>query len=259
MTVVWRMDMSPSDKLVLLALADAANDDGVTWMAIKTKQDGKLDLLQKCSLSQRAIQTAIRRLEEAGLISRCEKPGKGVIYTVLPGQSGGVQQMHPMAERGAAGAGGGAAGAPKPSTNPQSKRPNGLFPEEPKPSRRKPRVLMPEGFPSETDIAWARGWISAEGKTVSIDREIDRIRNYSVQKAWRNCDWSAAWRNWIINACERAPSLGLVQTVKDDHDPWPMRMRAWSRQEGWNDVDWGPEPFEPGCRVPPEHLPRAAE
>ena len=84
MTSVWRLDLSPTDKMVLLALADAANDDGVCWTPIKARTPGKLDLLTKCSLSERAIQGAIKRLCESGLLSRLERPGKGVISTVTP-------------------------------------------------------------------------------------------------------------------------------------------------------------------------------
>ena len=34
MTKVWRMDLPTTDKMVLLALADAANDDGMCWTAV---------------------------------------------------------------------------------------------------------------------------------------------------------------------------------------------------------------------------------
>lgn len=88
MTAVWKMDLPASDKMVLLALADAANDDGVTWIAVSSRKQGeKLDLKKKCSLSERAIQGAIKRLCEAGHLARVERPGKGVIYTVTPAAS----------------------------------------------------------------------------------------------------------------------------------------------------------------------------
>lgn len=85
MTEVWRMDLPPSDKMVLLALADAANDDGVTWIAVASrKQTERLDLKKKSGLSERAIQGAIKRLCEAGFLARDERAGRGVIYTVTP-------------------------------------------------------------------------------------------------------------------------------------------------------------------------------
>lgn len=95
MTAVWRLDLSATDKIVLLALADAANDDGVCWTAVRARDPNKLDLLTKCSLSERAIQGAIKRLCAAGLLSRQERPGRGVIYTVTPAADAPPQQMRP--------------------------------------------------------------------------------------------------------------------------------------------------------------------
>ena len=116
MTEVWRLDLPTSDKMVLLALADAANDDGVTWMALESREGVKLDLIKKTSLSRRAIQSALKRLCDAGYLSRLDRPGKGVIWTVKGCISRTAHDVHP---RGAGDAPGGAAGAPKPSTNPQ--------------------------------------------------------------------------------------------------------------------------------------------
>ena len=134
-----------------------------------------------------------------------------------------------------------------------------LPPKGEKKARRKPETELPEGFPDLKALQDAKARVLDAGAAVKISAEAERFRNHAAQTDRRARDWMAAWRNWILNAIERAPSLGLVQTQKSDHDPWPARMRSWHRQEGWNDVDWGPEPFEPGCRVPPEHLPRAAE
>jgi len=83
MAAVWPLPLSTTDKVVLLALADAANDEGVTWIPLRS-QKGKLDILTKTSLGERAIQGAIKRLTEAGHLSRVERPGKGCIYTVYP-------------------------------------------------------------------------------------------------------------------------------------------------------------------------------
>ena len=88
MAAVWPLDIPTTDKMVLLALADAANDSGVTWIAVRSKKrDEKLDILRKCSLSERAIQGAIKRLCATGHLDRAETPGKGVTYTVHPTQT----------------------------------------------------------------------------------------------------------------------------------------------------------------------------
>lgn len=86
MTAVWRLDIPTTDKMVLLALADAANDDGVTWIALKHRNpdNPKMDLLKKTSLSERAVQGAVKRLIEAGYLDREIKQGKGIWWFVTP-------------------------------------------------------------------------------------------------------------------------------------------------------------------------------
>jgi hypothetical protein len=77
MTRVWDLDLPDSDKIVLLALADCANDEGHCWPSVAS-------LVRKCSKSERTIQASIKRLVDEGLLVRREVPGKGCNYTVLP-------------------------------------------------------------------------------------------------------------------------------------------------------------------------------
>jgi hypothetical protein len=77
MTRVWELDLPDSDKIVLLALADCANDEGHCWPSVAS-------LVRKCSKSERTIQGSIKRLVDEGLLVRREVPGKGCNYTVLP-------------------------------------------------------------------------------------------------------------------------------------------------------------------------------
>lgn len=77
MSEVWQIDLPASDKLVLLALADCANDEGGCWPSMKT-------LVMKCSKGERTIQASIKSLVEAGHLSRAERLGKGCFYTVHP-------------------------------------------------------------------------------------------------------------------------------------------------------------------------------
>lgn len=77
MTAAWKIDATSTDKLVLLALADWANGEGLCWPSIK-------QLADKSGLAERGLQMAIKRLCEAGHLTRCEVTGKGVNYTVHP-------------------------------------------------------------------------------------------------------------------------------------------------------------------------------
>jgi hypothetical protein len=85
MTAVWeRIDLTSTQKLVLLALADWANDEGLCWPSIDR-------VAVKASLKRRAVQMTIRSLEEFGFLRREELVGRGNKYWVnIP-----VQNMHP--------------------------------------------------------------------------------------------------------------------------------------------------------------------
>lgn len=77
MSLVWELDLPDSEKLVLLALADCANDDGHCWPGMNA-------LKRKCTKSDRTIQLAIKMLVVKGHLTRREVPGKGCNYTVHP-------------------------------------------------------------------------------------------------------------------------------------------------------------------------------
>jgi hypothetical protein len=77
MTAVWALPLNDSEKIVLLALADCANDEGHCWPGMRS-------LVAKCSKSERTIQGAIQRLVDGGHLTRREVPGKGCNYTVHP-------------------------------------------------------------------------------------------------------------------------------------------------------------------------------
>lgn len=106
MSAVWELDIPATEKMVLLALADNANDEGLCWPAIKT-------IARKCSRSERAVQYAVKALEALGLLKVDVLHGKTHRFWVtLEGCNHctlGVQPLHQ----------GGATTAPKPSYNHQ--------------------------------------------------------------------------------------------------------------------------------------------
>jgi DNA-binding Lrp family transcriptional regulator len=94
MSKVWDMDLPAKDKLVLLALADCANDDGLAWPSIAT-------LARKCGCDARTVQRNLRRLEAAGHISREEVIGKGCKYRFTPRQIATPDKSPPRQNDGA--------------------------------------------------------------------------------------------------------------------------------------------------------------
>lgn len=80
MNIAWENETSGNDKLVLLALADWCNDDGYCWPSIRK-------LCIKTRASERTVQSIIKRLVEAGHITRQERPGHGCRYLIHPRNS----------------------------------------------------------------------------------------------------------------------------------------------------------------------------
>lgn len=61
MGLVWQLELPSHLKLVLLAIADHANDDGWAY-------PGQTSLARKCSVSPRQVRSSISQLVEAGLL-----------------------------------------------------------------------------------------------------------------------------------------------------------------------------------------------
>lgn len=79
MTAAWAVDIPAGEKLVLLALADCANDEGHCWPGIAS-------LMRKTGKGERSLQVALKVLELSGHITRDHVAGKGCNYTVHPQQ-----------------------------------------------------------------------------------------------------------------------------------------------------------------------------
>jgi Helix-turn-helix domain len=109
MGAIFDLDIPSAEKLVLLAMADYARDDGTgCYPAIAT-------LAKKTSLSRRGTQKLIRRLQGAGFVADTGKISKlGTIeYTVtleggergslLVGRTPGLKRANASARRGRTG------------------------------------------------------------------------------------------------------------------------------------------------------------
>jgi hypothetical protein len=77
MSQVWDLALPAFEKLVLLALADCANDEGECWPSVST-------LKRKTGAGERTIQRSIRALETLGIVERVETYGKSNRYWIHP-------------------------------------------------------------------------------------------------------------------------------------------------------------------------------
>lgn len=223
-------------KLVLIKLADNANDKGECWPSYQHIAD-------QCECSRTAVRNHIDALEEMGLIKRENRVGvnngKGntsnVYYlkldtTPMPLNGTGVchDVAHPMPSDGT------------PPMPPDGTRTSHSFEPVTEPNSLSGR----EGFMSEA--AKRRIGISPNGeipfpalfkpsadhiamaaeKGVSIETELLNFRDYHLSRGTLLIDWNSAFRVWIRNA--RVNPLAKRGRVEQETPHWNSR-------EGWED------------------------
>ena len=74
-SLAWPLKMSTGLKFVLVAICDAANDDGEAFLCIDT-------ISFKTALSVRAVQSHLKTLEQIGFIRKDERPGRSSVFSV---------------------------------------------------------------------------------------------------------------------------------------------------------------------------------
>lgn len=179
---------NPLRKLVLIKLADNANDEGECWPSYQHIAD-------QCEVSRSTAKSHIRALEDMGLLKR-EFRRKGelnqsnVFYLTLdnaqqiPPESGGAG-----ADRGGAGADLGCGAGAAPRTY------HSFEPVKEPLERKKKPSSMPEGFsPSASHQKMA------EEFGISLQDEFDKFTDHHLSKGSKFIDWSRALNTWLRNA-----------------------------------------------------------
>jgi hypothetical protein len=192
MTAVWAITLPDSEKLVLLALADCANDEGVCWPSMAT-------LAAKCSKSDRTVQAAIKALVGKGHLTRNEILGKGCNYTVHP-RSGCAPE----------------AAAPRKDFTPEAiadtpeaasdKPSRTIIPKKDKPSLGKRATKIPSDFApvmSGKTASVVAGW--PPGKFADV---VEHFIDHHTAKGTLSHDWQASWRTWVKNDAKWEPRNG---------------------------------------------------
>lgn len=207
---VWPLEIPATSKLVLLSLADQANDSGTCWPS-------QPQIAKRCSLTDRAVRIQIQFLEEAGMLTRAVKPGVGTTFVLTwleaeprndvpprnniplrndvpatPEQSSGnpgttfrqtVSKRQQPSE---------AAGKPAPGDAGRKQQSKG--------SRLPADWILPKPW-GEWAVAEVPSWTPDQVRKVA-----DKFRDYWIAKPGREAikaDWLATWRNWVRREAER--------------------------------------------------------
>lgn len=210
MTLAWQTPLPHADKIVLLALSDNANDEGFCYPSIAT-------LSRKCGLEERSIHRVIVRLEDAGHVTRRERPGRSTVYTVHPLATPDRPSYRPKVTLtegrpvAASGASDTQSGPPltEGHTTPDRGSPITVMESsvESPPNRqvRKTAQRLPEGFGLTEDRRAV-----AVAEKVDAQREFGRFRDHWLAASGANArkhNWDAAWRNWCRKAADMKPTI----------------------------------------------------
>ncbi|HBQ5841237.1 TPA: helix-turn-helix domain-containing protein [Klebsiella pneumoniae] len=223
-------------KLVLIKLADNANDKGECWPSYQHIAD-------QCECSKSAVRNHIDALEDMGLIKRENRVGvnngkgntsnvyylnldvtpmppksTGVCHEIAPPMpSDGTPPMPPDGTR--------TSHSFEPVTEPDSLSARGKFISEAAKRRigisSNGEIPFPPAFkPSADHIA-----IASE-KGINIETELLNFRDYHQARGTKLIDWNSAFRVWLRNA--RVNPLSGRQRSEPDSP-------HWNSPEGWKD------------------------
>lgn len=192
MSAVWDADLTPTKKLVLLALADQANDDGLCWPSVGTIE-------KRTGLAERGVQIALAELEEANHLKRKFRSGHSTYYYIHPRTTCTPHEMPPAPR------------APTPALD-APPPPHHVHPESSfEPSLTKVSVAtkpkrgtrLPDDWePNAANLKFVR---EVAPDLIAEDIEL-RFRDY-----WHSTpgakgvklDWDATWRNWVRAEADR--------------------------------------------------------
>ena len=175
--IEWAFNQStpnPSAKLVLLALADHADEHGHCWPGIARIE-------QRTGLSRSTVIRALAELETGRLIERTRRGTTSNSYTLTS-----VTMTPPKCHHDTTPS---VTMTPEPSLE-TSKKPN---------RARAQLSSITEDWHPDADL-----WKWAHDNFPLFTREdltnaTDRFRDHWISKAERRADWRASWRNWIRN------------------------------------------------------------
>lgn len=184
-------------KLVLIKLADNANDQGFCWPSHQYIAD-------QCEISKRSVINHISALEEMGLVTvkkrKKESGGNHSNYYYL--HFDGVKILH----------GGSENSAPSPSENSAPITCHSLEPvKEPicgkaEPKKEKRMTQLPDSFePNENNIE------TAKKAGIDIEYQLQQFKDWHLAKGSKYKDWNRAFNTWLRKSVEFSQNKGVSQ------------------------------------------------
>lgn len=198
-------------KLVLVKLADNANDQGESWPSVPY-------IAEQCEMSERSVQNHINALVEMGLVRiESRKSANGLnqsnIYhlrlnaAAVSGESPAPYGANPAGVSGANGSGTGAADSPGGATGsdsgagaaPRISHDPVIDPDNKniisRDEKTNVKTAMPESFEPGSDHA-----AKAEASGLDVQEEFQKFSDYHASKGTKYTDWHRAFSYWLGQA-----------------------------------------------------------
>lgn len=181
MSLVWELDLPPGEKLVLLALADQANDHGVQcWPSVAT-------IAHRSGQGERTVRRAISLLEEKKHLTRHHREGDSTQYHVHPCHSGTPAKSAPLPNP--TGTPAKLAGKPSRTTKPKKGKPSLVAHEIP--DDWQPSVFGETSQSRKVVDGWPPG---------ELAYQLEQFRAHHRKKGERFKSWQDAWSTWVLNS-----------------------------------------------------------
>lgn len=231
MSEVWKLDLPDSQKIVLLALADCANDEGHCWPSMRT-------LAAKCTKGERTVQGVIKLLVEAGHVTRREVVGKGCNYSIHPRNNCAPAENAPRREQHETPAE--IAGHPRSGCGQTIKEPSRNHQN----GGAKHSIPANWSLPPKSALPPKARALAEQWSDTSYETHGEAFVNFWQADGRKYKDWNLVWANRIV-----AINGQVMRDQKFGHSPKPEADAfAWSRPPKIHpppkEEVWKPEPGE---------------
>lgn len=199
MCSAFEADIPATQKLVLLALCDNANDQGHCFPSVSL-------LERKCSLSDRTVQTSISWLEKHGFLTRQFRTGRATLYVMTPEGASPPKDVHPRSSF----------TTPPKELPPTPEAASPLTVKEPSSNHQKNRGtrLDVDELPDD----WQE-FCRDKRPDLNAFEVFDSFKDYWVAQPGLKgvkVDWKATWRNWVRNQKKNIKPDWVVKKERAD-------------------------------------------
>jgi hypothetical protein len=222
----WVWENSPAsgtELLILLALADQSDDDGLCWPSIAY-------IARKTRLHEDTVNRNLRSLIDRGEVSREERPGRSNLLRII---------RTPLQETGGSSSGGfSSGGSSAPPTPPQAAPPP---PRSGPPQNHQEPPREPSSRTADPSMALVL--VTADATTVSEPTFEDFWRAYPKKRS--RADAQRAWAKAIkARKVGAAELVAAAERLRDDPNlpdlTYVPNGATWLNGERWNDDPYPP-------------------